>query len=59
MEDWEKVLEDLREQLDSLDAHIDSLNRRTEQLIYDAAFLKVMVENDMVSDDEDWDYGED
>ena len=56
-EQWREELQEVSEALDSLDANLEELNKTIEQLVYDAAFIKILV-NMPVDGEEDWDYGE-
>lgn len=54
--DWEKELKDILEQLDMVGQAIDTLVTATEQLIVDAKFLLISMEESKL-EEEEWDYG--
>lgn len=54
--DWEKELKDILEQLDMVGQAIDTLVTATEQLIVDAKFLLISMEEAKL-EEEEWDYG--
>jgi len=53
---WRKQLQEVYEQLNEVDADIESLMSKTEQLIMDGKFLMIAHEEGLI-EGEDWDYG--